>query len=165
MLIQQKEKSGRQPEVFPKKLVENQCVCVCFLCCSKWANLCSCVSQQDRYKMIEGINVLNSINKMFSETECTRYLTKSRITQVTQAQFCFHMISNEVEISGYREAKREIRGYTQNTTIQSSNIITLLSTIGDKVDLSFASINYPLQREESCFVLSNFLRWGRNDWQ
>lgn len=75
------------------------------------------------------------------------------------------MISNEVEISGYREAKREIRGYTQNTTIQSSNIITLLSAIGDEVDLGFASNYYLLQRGESCFVLSNFFPWGRNDWQ
>ena len=67
------------------------------------------------------------------------------------------MISNEVEISGYREAKREVRGCTQNTTIQSSNIITLLSTIGVEVDLGFASFNCLLQRGESCFVLSNFL--------
>ena len=67
------------------------------------------------------------------------------------------MISNEVEISGYREAKREARGCTQNTTIQSSNIITLLSTIGVEVDLGFASFNCLLQRGESCFVLSNFL--------
>lgn len=48
------------------------------------------------------------------------------------------MISNEVELSGYRETKREDKCY-QNITMQNSNITTPVSVIDDQKDSGFAS--------------------------
>lgn len=77
--------------------------------------------------MIQVLNILDSKNKMCSKIKYTRCLPTSRIALVTKDQFHLLMTKSKVEISGYREAKREVSCSTQNTIIQSSNITILIS--------------------------------------
>lgn len=79
--------------------------------------------------MIQLLNILDSNNKLWSEIKYTRCLPTSGIALVTKDKFHLFMTKSKVEISGYKEAKREISCSTQNTIIQSSNITVLISAI------------------------------------